>query len=86
MCGPKSTERKLDVRHFGFPFDRKIDFDLFDEEWVFYEKWMHTKVFFVISFVATKEIKILFKPDEDASNDDLRLYVENLNKPGIIKE
>ena len=32
MCGPKSTERKLDDKHFGFPFDRKIDFDLFDEE------------------------------------------------------
>ena len=43
---------------------------------------MHTKVFFVISFVATKEIKILFKPDEDASNDDLRSYVEDSKEPG----
>ena len=42
------------------------------------------KHFFVISFVATKEIKILFKPDEDASIDDLRSYVENLNEPAGI--
>ena len=45
-----------------------------------------SKAFFVISFVATKEIKILFKPDEDASIDDLRSYVENLNEPAGIKE
>ena len=34
MCGPKTEKTILDHRPFGFPFDRKNDFDIYEEEWV----------------------------------------------------
>ena len=32
MCGPKTNKTILDHRPFGFPFDRKNDFDIYEEE------------------------------------------------------
>ena len=32
MCGPKTRETKLDNRFFGFPFDRNINFNIYNEE------------------------------------------------------
>ena len=34
MCGPKTRETKLDNRFFGFPFDRNINFNIYNEELV----------------------------------------------------
>ena len=34
MCGPKTEKTILDYRPFGFPFDRKNDFEIYKEEWV----------------------------------------------------
>ena len=32
MCGPKTEKTILDYRPFGFPFDRKNDFEIYKEE------------------------------------------------------
>ena len=84
MCGPKTEKTILDHRPFGFPFDRKNDFDIYEEEWVkmslsrFCQYYVnnYSQVFFNSS-VAIKEIKILYKPD-GTTDADLKAHIEPL--------